>query len=167
VLILGILAWILVIPLIITIDSRRSFFELKWVSLGKVNVLLEPERIGFSIKVLFFKKIKYLNFFKQKAKKKEVEKPVKIKNKKKLKWSKINRKAKRVFNSFELKKLVLKLDTDDDYYNAFLFPVFYLSTINQHSKEKKIQLDINYQGINEIELVLKNRLIKIAFALLF
>jgi hypothetical protein len=155
---LSVILWFLVAPLVITIDSIQGRYELRLVSIGFINLMIENENILLRFNILFFRKTIKIDPFKITATK---QKTIEKKKKKKRNWMKMKDKIKRFFRSFKLEKLWLNVDTDSYYYNAFLYPVFYFI------KGKNYHLNINYQGNNELCLVLKNRPIRILYALIF
>lgn len=158
---LSLLLWLLIAPFVITIDTIQNQYEIQLISIGWVKLVFEKEQALLRLKIFFFKKTILLDparLFKSKPKKK----PKKRKKKKKpVRWLKMKNKFKRVIQSFQLKKFWLNIDTDNFYYNAFIYPIFFFI------KGKNYRLNINYQGINEFSLVLRNRPIRILFALLF
>lgn len=157
-LLISLMLWFLIAPLIITIDSNNNRYELRLVSIGFVKVLFENNQFIIHFRILFFERRMNIDPFKKsKAKPKKEEK----KKKKKISWSRMKHKMKRVFQSFEIEKCWLNLDTDNYYYNAFLYPIFFFI------KGKNYRFNINFQGNNECSLVLKNRLIRLLIAFIF
>ncbi|MFT5167004.1 MAG: hypothetical protein ACI8P3_002241 [Saprospiraceae bacterium] len=158
---MALLLWFLVAPLVITIDSIQQRYELRWKSIGFVRIILVKEPILLKFRIFFFHKTINVDPFKISKAKRKIIKKVEKKKKKAVDWTKMQRKAKRVFKSFRLEKLWLNMDTDSYYYNAFLFPLFYFI------KGRNYHLRINYQGKNELCLILKNRPIRMLYALIF
>lgn len=159
----GLLLWLLLAPFIITIDNKQQIYELRWLSIGHLKLNFENEQILLQFRLLFYRNIKNIDLFKLMTSKQDIKpkEEKKKKRKKPVSWEKIKHKAINLFKSFTLKKLWLNIDTDSYYYNAFLYPVFFFL------KGKNYRMNINYQGENELSLVLKNRPIRIVFALLF
>jgi hypothetical protein len=157
----GLLVWIVVAPIIIKINSTQQVYELHWVSIGHASVLFNTDQIIVAFQIFFFKKRIAIDLFKICTSTKE-SKPDRKKNKSKsYSFSKTGYKVKKVLQSFQVKKLWLNLDTDDYYYNAFLYPIFFFV------KGDHYRLNINYQGKNELILIVKNRFIRILFAIIF
>ncbi|MBI1306335.1 MAG: hypothetical protein GC181_06945 [Bacteroidetes bacterium] len=67
---------------------------------------------------------------------------------------------KQVFRSIKIEKLWLNLDTGDFILNSFLAPVFYFIDRNR----KRIQ--INYQGENQLQLIITMRPAKVLWAII-
>ena len=122
--ILGVLFWVLVAPLIIRIDTKQQVYELRLASIGHANVLFENYKIIIALQIFFIRKIIQIDIFKTAKPKKEGELKVKKKRSKSVSWKKMWLKTKRVFQSFELKKLWINIDTNNYYYNAFFIPHF-------------------------------------------
>ena len=141
----------------ITIDSIHQRYELQLVSIGFAKVRFEKDQALLKFRLFFFSKTIIFDPFKiSRPKKKKVKK-----KKKSIGWTKMQHKAKGLLKSFKLEKLWLNIDTDNYYYNAFLYPIFFFI------KGKNYRININYQGENELILILKNRPIRILFALIF
>ena len=155
---MGVVVWFLVAPLVIVIDSIQGRYELRLVSIGFVKIMIQKEDILLRINIFFFRKTINIDPFKITGVK---GKTTKKKKKKKMNWEKMKGKMKKLFRSFKLERLWLNIDIDSCYYNAFLYPIFYFI------KGKNYRLNINYQGDNELCLVLKNRPIRILYALIF
>ena len=159
----GLLLWLLLAPFTITIDNKQQLYELRWLSIGYLKLNFENEQVLLQFRLLFYRKRKSIDLFKLLTSKQDSEpkEEKKKKSKKPMSWAKIKHKTSNLFKSFTLKKFWLNIDTDNYYYNAFLYPIFFFI------KGKNYRMNINFQGENELSLVLKNRPIRIVFALLF
>ncbi len=147
--------------LVIRVDSNQNIYELRWVSIGYAKLLFKHEQAFVKFRILFFthtKSIDLPELFRSKAEKKP---KTKKKSKKSYSWKTIRHKTTKLFKSFKLEKFWLNIDTDNYYLNAFLYPVFHFL------RGKNYRLKINYQGETELSLIVKNRPIRILFALLF
>ncbi len=161
-LLIGLLIWVLLIPIVINIDSRRGIYELQLKSIGRARVSFKEDQFEIEFKNRLLRRTWKIDPFKpSKKKKKKKDSPAKKRTKKVYSFSKIQHKAKRIVKSFQLKKLWLNIDTSDYYYNGLLYPIFYFI------KGKNYQMNINFNGDNDLLLVVQNRPIRILIALIF
>jgi hypothetical protein len=154
------LAWLLVCPIRLQIDTRRQLYLLQWRGVGRIQLLPVTGNLVIQLRVFFWKK----NFYplEYQPKKKQPKEARKMKKKgRKTNFQKYKRKGIRLFRSFRIKAFRLDLDTDDYVYNGYLYPVFHLL-----SNEKR-QLTINYRGLSEMFLIVENRLYRVLIAFLF
>ncbi len=160
-LITGLLFWLLIAPLELSIRTEQNDYALEWKSIGRVEIIPVTDDIVIRLKVLFFRKDFYPLQY-QPQKKDKTEKKTKKKKKKKRAgswgWQKIKKKGLRLLRSFEVKAFKLDLDTDDFVLNSYLFPIFYL-TGNKN-------ITINYEGRSSLTLIIQNRPYKILLAIL-
>lgn len=164
-LLLTVVLWLLLAPLIISIDSQQEIIALKWKSIGGINGYIEEEHIILRYNVLFYKKETKINWIRlldnqlsKKDKPKKSKQKKKNKKKKPIDWRK---KISRVLSSFELKKCWINLDTNNYCFNAYLFPIFHII------RGQNYAMQVNFNGKNEVVLHVKNRLIKLIIAVLF
>lgn len=160
-LIATILFWLLFAPIQLIVDTRKGQLSILWKRVAHASVSIEADDILLQIKLLFWtKKISLL----EKKKKKETSEKRKQKTRKKRSYTfrQVSAKIKRVVQSFELKKLILNIDTDDYLLNAKLFPLFGLLT---NGKERRLR--VNYQEEFEFILIIENRLIRLLRAIIF
>ena len=62
----------------------------------------------------------------------------------------------RILKSFRVRRFRVEIDTDDYVLNAYLFPVFHLLS--------RGRLQINFNGRNDIQIEITNRIGRIAWA---
>jgi len=161
--ILGLIAWILLAPIIIKIDSHGKVFEIRVVSIGRIRLLLEQELLKFKFHLFFFRRQYEINLLekifgekKEASKEKRVEKK-KEKEEKTDNWDQLKR-IKNVLQSFNIQVIRLNIDTHNYYINAFLYPVF--AMLNA----PKINMTSNFIGHNELLIITKNRLYRMLIA---
>jgi hypothetical protein len=137
------------------IDSTTRRYE---VQIGRFirGQLRYEKQLEIDLKIFFFRKRIYLDPFKATSKKKITKTLTKKPNK--TKWSNKAPKIQRLIRSFKLEKLWINIDTDDYYYNAILYPIFFFI------KGKNYRFQINFAGENEFILILKNRPIRLLSA---
>lgn len=150
-----IVLWLLLAPVQLIIDSTEHIYEVKWKSIGIARYLFEEEPV-FHLQILFWKKD--FNLLEIAAKSKRQNKKKQFANKKRQPIS--LKKMKQVFRSIKIEKLWLNLDTGDFILNSFLAPVFYFIDRNR----KRIQ--INYQGENQLQLIITMRPAKVLWAII-
>ncbi len=156
------LGWLLLTPFEICINSWDNDYHLTWTGIGEARVIVLPKDLLLRFRVAFWKKEYSIFEFKFKRdKKKPTDK--KKKKPKKRNLNKTMQMVKHVLGSFTVKKLRLNIDTKNYILNGYLFPVFYHLT--RFSKGKP-SLMINYKGKTEINLLIRNRLINIFYAMI-
>ena len=158
----ALLLWILLAPFTITLDSRRSLYEFRLQNIARVSFLPGEESLVLGIHTWIYEKELVYPWHKMFLSTSSGEEGNKTKKQRKRRFSfrKVGHKLSSVLQSFEL-NLRVNVDTSDCYYNAMFYPVFYFIS------SKRAQLNINYSGVNEFTLKLRNRLGKILFALIF
>jgi hypothetical protein len=156
------LGWVLLTPFEICVNSIDNDYHLKWTGFGEARVIVLPKDLLFRFRIAFWKKEYSIFEFKFKGDKKDPKEKKKKKSKKR-NFKKSIRRIKQVLGSFTVKKLRLNIDTKNYILNGYLFPVFYHLT--RFSKGKP-QLMINYKGKTEINLLIRNRLINIFYAMM-
>lgn len=130
-------------------------------SIGHADMLFDGSQFIIKFQIFFIKKKLAIDLFQAPITPGKEKETTKKKRKKSYSFSKVRRKAKRILQSFRLEKFYLNIDTDNYYYNAQLYPLLFFA------KGKKYQMTINYRGENELFLIIKNRLIRLLFALFF
>jgi hypothetical protein len=148
------LSFILVLlwtPLRLVIDSKRDVYQVEWQYIGSAMLIEYGNFLGVQIQILFFKKIIPIEFsFK---KKKEVETTVKKQVRKTPSVFRPN--FLKIARSFEIKRLKINWDTDDYILNAYLYP------ITPFLRAENKSFNINFEGKQEVELIIENRLVRI------
>lgn len=153
------ITWLLVAPIRITINSKENTYTANWK--GIASAALYPDFNNFLIRVkVFFWKKEILPFSIKKSKKKGVKKK-KEKTKKKGRFSFSLSKALRIIKSWKLKVCNINIDTHDVIGNSYLLPLFYFLQNKQRS------LNVNYQGVNRLNIVMENTVGRMLKAFLF
>jgi hypothetical protein len=148
------LSFILVLlwtPLRLVIDSKRDVYQVEWQYICSAMLIEYDNFLGVQIQILFFKKIIPIAFsFK---KKKEVKPTVKKQVRKTPSVFRPN--FLKILKSFKIKRLKINWDTDDYILDAYLYPITpFLITENK-------SFNINFEGKQEVELIIENRLVRI------
>lgn len=151
ILLLGYLLWM---PIVFRIDTDTNEYYLQLKGLAKASLLGdEKEVLKVKLNVLFLN----FNFYPlrkraaSKKKKLSSEKGKEVVEKKKKNWNKKGRTALRVLKSFEVKQLLVDLDTGDCILNAKLYPVFAVMNLG------KGNFAINFNNYNRLALTVQNR----------
>lgn len=150
ILILGVLLFMLFIPIIIEINTIKKIYQLRISMIGSIDMMLS-DKITFQLKLFGIKKT-FAPFDAIRQQKEE-------NTKSEIKTGEIkNISTKKLFSlirSFKVKRIYVNIDTKDYIQNALLFPLFFLLNT------KKRQLSINYFGRNELILVIENNIYRI------
>lgn len=158
---LAIAVWLLWAPIRLEIDTRAGFYRTQWSGIASVDWLPEQGLNLIEIRVFFWKrKIALFQTGVQKEKT-DASKPLKKRNAKPAKKTRRPglRSVKKILQTFEVRRCHIALDTGDYLWNAWLFPVFWLL------KSREISVWINFQGQNEVSLLVQNRLGRVLWAL--
>ena len=153
-LILILIITLLWMPIELCIDTRSNQYYLRYGGLVKANVEGdEDEIIRLRLRV-FWMQFKFYPLRKSKKEKKPKEIP---KKKKKKVRDRIpdKRTMLRLMRSFRVKKFDVELDTGDSVLNAKLYPLYAVLPFTN------IRFGINFEGRNELALVIENRPIRI------
>jgi hypothetical protein len=148
-------------PIRLEIDTRADLYRVQWSRIASAAWLPEQGLDLVEVRIFFWKrKIALLQMSAQKGKKsmpkleeKRGEKPAKKARRPGL------RSVKKILKTFEVRRCHIALDTGDYVWNAWLFPVFWFL------KSQKMRVWINFQGKNELSLLVQNRLGRILWAL--
>lgn len=161
-LLVALLAWVLIAPLQLQIDTTTGRYQIEWKSIGYGRLITRPTVIAIRLKLLFWQKEWPLQALvggrsKRTERPTDTEKPTR--KTKKDRAPRFNVRA--LLRTFQLKQLRLHLDTDDFILNSYLFPIFYfLSGRNRDFK-------INYEGEASLQMVVENRLYRVLWAMLW
>lgn len=159
----AIVAWLLIAPFQLQIDSRRNHYRLHWKSIGYGQLLIQPSALAVRLKIFFWQKDWPL-FPPARGKPKlapKANEPQKTDEPKKDTTTRPSLfKLMALLRTFQLKKFRLHVDTDDYILNSYLYPVFYF--LNGKNRE----LRINYQGDLLLQMVVENRLYRLLVAYL-
>lgn len=148
----------------IEISSLKNVYEVRFGRLFRAGFEIGEEgTIGIRIKYFFQKK--YFSIIPPETNKKKKQKKPKEKGKegkrKKPPVKNIFRRILSLLKSFEVRRMHVNIDTDDYVLNSWLFPAaFFL-------KRKTGQnISVNFLGINEVDILLRNNLLRMGFAFL-
>lgn len=151
VLLIGLLIWLLISPLVILLDTRVPYFQVKWVSIGAASIWYD-ENLKVKFRILFFRKTIDVG----QKKKKITTKKKNIKSKKrKIPAQKIIR----LLKTFKVKRWNLAIDSGDYIETAFLYPINFLRPLQNH-------LYINFNDENYLFIEITNRPWKILLAMM-
>ncbi len=155
------LAWLLLSPLDLRIDTQNNLYFLRWRYLARAEVLSD-DGPGLAVRLWvgpFRWRFDLLEWAgKEKTEKPKPEKKEKAKRKKSRmpKWATI----RRIIRTFRVRRCFVDLDTGDYTRNAWLFPLFYLL------RRPRAAVRVNFQGRNEVDLWIQNRPINVLIAFL-
>lgn len=148
-LILLILAWILLSPLELKIDTRVPVIMVQWKSIGGATLLYEDEEWWLQMRVLFFsKKLNLIQMiFSDKKKRKRTGKSRKKKNGGK---RKIILKFFKILKTFQIVQWEIAFSADDNTKNAKWYYLNFLSFTRKH-------VHINFFDENYLVLLIRNK----------
>lgn len=145
-------------PFYFEIDSNKGLFRFRFHRLIYLYLTLHERTILLTLKSGFWQKeFDLLNS--EKSYKQKKEKKKNLNKKKPFSHSKIIRKVKGVFYSFQIKKCELIIDTGDQSLNGNLYPWLYLLSF-----QTQMIIRVNFQGENTILLIVKNSIGRIVWA---
>lgn len=147
-----VIASLLLAPIYIYINTQTNQYYIQLLGLAKANFEKDDaELFRIRLNILFF------NFYMYPLKKKDSNKENKIKNRHSLKSKKriSIRKVYNILKTFKVTQFYINIDTGNYILNAKLYPLFALLN---YSTEK---FYINFQGQNQLVLLVKNRPINI------
>jgi hypothetical protein len=144
---------LLLVPIKFYVNTTTQQYYLQIMGLAKVSIEAdEIQWIRLKLKVLFFS----FFFYPLKAIGSRKEKIKKVNPKKKKSRNRMNYKTFiRIMKSFNVEKFYLNIDTGNCIYNANLYPLFALLNYRMEG------FRINFRGNNQLQLVVKNRPIRI------
>jgi hypothetical protein len=148
VIVIFLLCWLLLSPIIISIDTRVPTIKVNWLSIGSVALLMDQGKWLFKIHVLFYNTKKEFSSFiqkKQSAKKKSITN----KSRKPKHQARIVRAIIRVIKTFSLTNWNLQIDTGDYALNGGLYTVYALPLVAGH-------VGINFCGNNFFTARIRN-----------
>ena len=157
-LLISILAWILLSPLELKIDTRVPVIIIQWKSIGRASVGYEKDEWWLNIHILFFNKnwsLMQMIF----ADKKNTKKVEKIQSQRRKSSSKWIGKILRIIKTFKIKQLQIAIGSSDNTINAKLYPLNFLPLTRQY-------IYINFIEENYLLLTIKNQPFRIIYALM-
>ncbi|MCB0647969.1 MAG: hypothetical protein KDC49_14970 [Saprospiraceae bacterium] len=156
---LSLLLWVILAPILLSIDTKRHMYQLSLFRVVSVDFRrMDTDLFVHMHNMLFSKtfKIDLLEQITQRSTKK-IQPQVKSK---KNRFSLSGRKMWRLFRTFKVRNLKLRIDTGDYYCNGLLYPIRFL--INGRNRD----VQFVFGGDNELELVVENRMIRILRAII-
>ena len=153
--IIGALAFLLLVPILIEIDSERDIYQVRIVGVARVNVIFGKPFILIQIHALGLTKTIDPLHLKIKTKKYQEEKPKKAKR---ISFQKVLRKADAILHTFRVRYFYVNIDTDDYAMNGLLYPFAVLA-----SKPDR-QFQINFQRERVLKLKVVNNLERMLLA---
>jgi hypothetical protein len=149
ILVLGLLAYLLLMPLELCLDSYRQRYYLRLGSLARISVEKDPVALlRLHLRVLF------MNFFWRPSDlqqwKRQNKKPGAKKTGGKSRGITMGQ-VQKILRSFRVKAFRIELDTGNPMLNARLFPIFYL--LRKQGRE----VGINFLGRNQVLVRIANR----------
>ncbi len=160
VLIIGALLWLLLAPLVLTIDSSQHLYQFKLGRLVRVKLETDDNHILIRCTIGFWqRKWDLLQFFTT-PKKQAVDKDTAKKRRTKRQPFSFKR-LLQLLKSFRIKTCRINIDTGDYCVNGLLYPV----TVWTHRSGNYLR--INFEGKTEINLVITNRLYRIISKIFF
>ena len=150
---LMLITYLLFVPIKFYVNTTTQQYYLQILGLVKVSIEAdETQLIRLNLKVLFFR----FFFYPLKAIGSSKEEIKKANPKKKKSRNRMDYKTFiRIIKSFNVEKFYLNIDTGNCIYNANLYPLFALLNY------RKECFRINFHGNNQLQLVVKNRPIRI------
>ncbi len=151
---------VLISPVRLIIDTHSHTYSVQWKGIIQAKLITVNDEPTIALRTLVYKKnFELLHSSKKEKPKKEAKSPKWKKSKKsnKMTFSKIMR----MINTFKIKAFYVNLDTDNYITNGYLYPIFHFI------KSQNITMKINYEGQNNVKLIVENRLYRIIKAYLF
>ena len=149
------LVYLLVAPISLEVSSLRGIAVIRFHRLAGARLYVHDGSLWIEVKVTWWKKqIDLL------SSRKEITRQNHEKRKKKKRKTFSFRKIKAVFRSFHVKKFMLTLDTGHMQTNGILYPVF--AGIRRVTGR---EVFINFQGINEVEFLAVNNILRMLHAI--
>jgi len=151
---LYVLAYLLLVPFFLEVDTTAGIFSFKIYGLAGCKLFVSDNSLFLDINISAWHK--KVDLFAPKRQKKNLKKKAPGK-KRKIKFGKILG----VIKSFKIDKLRLILDSGNEQLNGILFPAFELAS---HQLRRTIK--INFLDRNELELIIENNLARMVWAYL-
>lgn len=152
---------ILLAPFELRLDTVAGEYCLRWRGLASVRLVGEVRDPGLRLWALGWRKTFRLLDLGGESEVEETasEPPSKKSDRRRPQWLTL-RLVRRMLRTFRVRRFRLLLDTDDYVLNAYLFPLFYSLSKRQR------QLTINFNGRNELVLIVTNRIWNVAWVFL-
>lgn len=154
----------LLAPLRLCIDSSKNIYHISFSGVASFAFIPGEEDWFFELKIGFWKKKFLVSSFAERIKKSEAKKeqPKSKTKQKRFDFFKSLKIVRRILRSFKVKICKIDIDTDDYYWNALLIPAFQLL-----NRGKQHRIAINFEGKNQVVLLIENRPIDIVYSILF
>lgn len=150
-LLITLLTWLLLGPVILSLNTDQSLYKLKLPGVFSARVIPTDSFFYLRFRIFFIPfKFDPINRRKKSKKKEGTEE----KKSKKSKKRRANLKSlKHAPAAFQVRRLCVDLDTEDFIMNAWLIPLF--SSLNE---KKNLQLQVNFEGRLFLDLDLRTRM---------
>ena len=156
VLIIGAFLWLLFTPLVLTIDSSQHLYQIRLGRLIKFHLETDSDTVLGRCTIGFWQKKWDLLQFLLRPKTEEKPETPKKKEKTKRKTQSFSfKRLLRLLRSFQIKTCRINVDTGDYCVNGMLYPI----TIWTHRSGNYLR--INFEGKQEIHLVITNRIYRL------
>ena len=142
------MAWILLAPMRLEIDTRSGLFRVRWVGFGAAQWLPEERLDCVYVETWFFRKRLFLGDLQTRPGRVKKRQKNPRKTKRSIRLATILKIFRNLRRSFRVRQCRVDWDTGDYLWNAWLFPV-----TRQWSRGN---VAINFSGRREIVLVVEN-----------
>ena len=154
-LLIFLIGFLLLAPLVITIESDSGILEIRFTGIARGNLIFDGK---------FRLKLRILGFNRQidlgAQKKKISEQPKRESKKRRLALNVVARKSYALLKSFRITKFYFDVDSDNFMLNSWLYPAFHLADpAHRH-------WNINFNGRTSISFQVKNNLLRLLRAML-
>ena len=153
---------ILVIPIEVELSTLTEKYEIRVGKIVNSGLEISDEGIiAIRIKMVWWDKKFILFPPTAEIKKDEKKNKPQPKNKKNTLTKENVTRIFSVVKSFKVIRFYINIDTDDYILNAFLYPLFFVL-----KKRKGLNIQVNYEGLEELDILIKNNLMRMGIAYL-
>jgi hypothetical protein len=157
---IGLILWILLVPVIIKLDSSRNLYRFMLPGIASVRVIPTTEFFLIRCRVLFIPFTIDPLRMKSRSKRK-LEKVKKKKKRNKPSGQKLMKKFRNATRAIRLRRLELDIDTDDFLLNAYFVPAF--TVANSYNN---VHLQVNFEGNLFIHLDVRTRIVAVLWQMM-
>lgn len=156
---LSLLLWVILAPILLNIDTKNHKYQLSLFRMISVDFRRMDTDLFVHMHNMLFSKTFKIDVLEQITRRRAKKIQPQVKSKKN-RFSLSGRKMWRLFRTFKVRNLKLRIDTGDYYYNGLLYPIRFL--INGRNRD----VQFVFGGDNELVLVVENRLIRMLRAII-
>lgn len=162
-LLIALLIWILFAPIYLYLEwnDDRQRAELRWRGLIRVLILGSRKGWRVHVRILWFHRQWGLLELLARPSSSAPEKPSKQSRRSSWRPRHPLKMLRRLWRSFRIRQFRWRLDTDDYVLNAYLFPLFRIT-----SRRQRFDWTVNFHGKNEVLLITENRLARMIYAVI-